>query len=136
MPFVDFGVPGSCCPEGMRCIVQRSWSSLAPACHSPFPRTRAVRLEGVPTAHSAGALAAEFGRTDPCVWPSAEGRARGASVMPLYPSAPATADRNPGLYELLTLVDVLRLGRARERARAKVILRERILADAPDGAPA
>ena len=47
--------------------------------------------------------------------------------MPLYAAAPATAARNPELYELLALVDAVRLGRARERTRAKQLLRERIM---------
>jgi len=55
------------------------------------------------------------------------GSLRGASVVPLYAAAPATAVRNPALYELLALVDAVRLGRARERTRAKQLLRERIM---------
>ena len=92
-----------------------------------FPAEAGAESRGVPTAHSAGALAAEFGASDPFVWPSIDGRIRGASVAPLYAAAPATAVRNPALYELLTLVDAVRLGRARERARAKQLLRERIM---------
>lgn len=59
---------------------------------------------------------------------------RGASVVPLYDGAAATAERNPALYELLALVDAVRLGRARERTRAKQVLQERIVAaSAPAG---
>jgi DNA-binding Lrp family transcriptional regulator len=83
-------------------------------------------VRGVPTAHSAPPLAAEVLDSDPVVWPSVEGQVRGASVEPLYPGAPATAQRNPDLYELLVLVDALRIGRARERQRAKAILHERL----------
>lgn len=56
------------------------------------------------TAHAAGELAAEFGVSDPLVWPSVAGSVRGASVMPLYAAAPATAARNPALYELSSVV--------------------------------
>jgi len=58
------------------------------------------------------------------------GTVRGASVEPLYEAAPATAIRNPPLYELLALVDAVRLG----RARAKQLLRARIMPAASDGA--
>jgi len=88
---------------------------------------------GVPTAHSAPLLAAEILESDPVVWPSMEGEARGASIQPLYPGAPSTARRNPDLYELLTLVDALRIGRARERQRAKALLHDRLAAANPDG---
>ncbi len=36
-----------------------------------------------------------------------------------YPSVPGAARRHPMLYELLALVDALRLGRARERGMAE-----------------
>ena len=41
--------------------------------------------------------------------------------MPLYPSAPAAALRNPALYENLALFDALRMGNARERNLAAEI---------------
>ncbi len=99
-----------------------------------FPASAGVESRGVPTAHSAGALAAEFGGRDALVWPSVHGAMRGASVTPLYASAPSTAAKNPSLYELLTLVDAVRLGRARERARAKALLRGRLESAAKIGA--
>jgi len=92
-----------------------------------FPAEAGAESRGVPTAHSAGELSAEFGVSDPLVWPSIAGSVRGASVLPLYAAAPATAMHNPALYELLALVDAVRLGRARERTRAKQLLRERIM---------
>jgi len=91
----------------------------------PGPETR-----GVPTAHTAPPLAAEFPDADPVVWPAVEGDRRGAAVEPLYAGAPATALRNPPLYALLTLVDALRVGRARERQRARVLLQESLAAAA------
>ena len=99
-----------------------------------FPAEPGAESRGVPTAHSAGHLAEEFGASDPLVWPSLAGNVRGASVTPLYAAAPATAAHNPPLYELLALVDAVRLGRARERARAKQLLRDRIMTAASDGA--
>ncbi len=92
-----------------------------------FPAEAGAESRGVPTAYSAGELAAEFGASNPLVWPSITGSVRGASVVPLYAAAPTTATQNPALYELLALVDAVRLGRARERTRAKQLLRERIM---------
>jgi DNA-binding Lrp family transcriptional regulator len=101
-----------------------------------FPAEAGAESRGVPTAHAAGVLGEGFSTTEFLVWPSVEGRARGASVVPLYDGAASTAARNPALYELLALVDAVRLGRARERIRAKQLLRERLaVATVPSGTP-
>lgn len=92
-----------------------------------FSATLGPETRGIPTAHSAPPFADELSDDNPIVWPSASGKVRGASVTPLYPGAPATARLNPPLYELLAAVDEVRIGRARERERAKSFLRERIL---------
>lgn len=48
------------------------------------------------------------------VWPSAEGEIRGQALVPLYPAAPTVARLNPGLWMLLSLVDLIRVGGTRE----------------------
>ena len=58
--------------------------------------------------------------------PFAEGSVRGIALVPLYPSAPAAALRNPALYENLALFDALRMGNARERNFAEKLLKERL----------
>lgn len=75
-------------------------------------------VRGVPTAHSAPPLSEEIVADDHVVWPSAEGSIRGAGIPPLYPGAPGLQVRAPKLYQALTLVDALRVGRARERSLA------------------
>lgn len=96
-----------------------------------FPVELGPVTRGVPTAHSAPRLgahlqprAADTPAEDVLVWPHEDGTMRGVSLTPLYRAAPATAKRNPELYELLTLVDALRIGRARERQLAKMLLRQ------------
>lgn len=91
-----------------------------------FPAEIGAEARGVATAHAAPLLANEFPDADPVVWPDLDGRQRGAAIEPLYAAAPATARNNPELYHLLTLVDALRMGQARERARAKALLHERL----------
>ena len=91
-----------------------------------FAATPGAEVRGVPTAHAAPPLAAEFTAANAYVWPSAEGLVRGESLEPLYAGAMHTATTNPALYELLGLVDALRAGRARERQRARDYLRQRI----------
>lgn len=85
---------------------------------------------GIPTAHAAPPLAAQIASTKelPPVWPDPAGTVRGESFEPLHRAAPEAARRDPGLYELLALVDALRGGRARERTLAQAELEARLLA--------
>ena len=57
-----------------------------------------------------------------CVWPDARGNSKGQAVKPLYKSAPKAVKLDPYLYELLALVDAIRLGNTRESSLAKNLL--------------
>jgi len=80
---------------------------------------------GVPTAYSAPPLAGQILHERALVWPSASGQVRGDSLIPLFSGAPRLIDRYQPLYELLSLVDAIRVGQARERKLAIEILAER-----------
>ena len=58
--------------------------------------------------------------------PYAEGSVRGVEFSPLYKNVPKAALGDSKLYELLTLVDAIRDGRARERDLAVRELTARI----------
>ena len=94
-----------------------------------FPGQLGPETRGVPTAHSGPDLSGVVLHSEPVVWPSRLGEARGASLAPLCKGAPAMKERNPELYRLLTVVDALRIGRARERSIAQELL-EKLLLDA------
>ena len=83
---------------------------------------------GVRTAWAAPVLSGRFGPTDdlPPVWPSPEGEARGLTVDPLHAAAVALATSDPWMYEMLALIDGIRLGDARVRGVARELLRERL----------
>ena len=86
------------------------------------------RVRGVPTAHS-GPVLADLLSGDPAgavVWPSKAGKSLGQALEPLYPQAAISMERAPELYEVLTLVDALRLGRRRDSTLAMQRLRERL----------
>jgi DNA-binding Lrp family transcriptional regulator len=87
-----------------------------------FPGRLGAESQGVPTAHSGPALAEHLPAVDAIVWPSADGKARGSSLVPLCASAPEFVDSNEVLYRWLTLVDALRVGRARDRRLAEEML--------------
>lgn len=60
------------------------------------------------------------------VWPDPTGPSRGTGLPPLYAGAPSAARSDPLLYDLLTLVDAIRIGAARERQMAADTLAERL----------
>jgi hypothetical protein len=91
-----------------------------------FPAALGAPERGVPTAHAAKPLANEVDAEDALVWPSEHGNVLGTAIAPLYDGAPELPSRCPRLYELLTLTDALRVGRARERKLAIATLRERL----------
>lgn len=94
-----------------------------------FPARSRELTRGLPTAWAAPAMAGKIsgGEQIPPVWPDPDGQVQGAAVKPLYSSVPHAARRDPALYDLLALVDALRLGRARERAMAEEELGQRLI---------
>lgn len=94
-----------------------------------FPAREGEPARGVPTAWAAPVLESVFKSVEGAspVWPHPLGKSRGPSVAPLYKSAPDAALRDPALYDLLALVDALRLGRARERKAAMELLDGKVL---------
>ena len=117
-------------PDARRVMVPSLLDFLVHGVPYAFPGVLGAEARGVPTAWSAPPLAGDFRDAEPVVWPSASGRLRGQSLTPLYGGAPGVAKGRPDLYELLALVDALRIGRARERARASAQLRARLQAGA------
>ncbi len=85
-----------------------------------------AEAQGVPTAHAGPLLSKHIESAGPIVWPGVEGQVRGQSLIPLYEGAAGLTSRAPELYDLLTLVDALRVGRARERRLATELLETRL----------
>jgi len=83
---------------------------------------------GLPTAWAAPPLSGRIAASEenPPVWPDPEGSVQGQAIRPLYRSVPKAAKSDPELYDLLALVDALRIGRVRERKLASEELSERL----------
>lgn len=98
-----------------------------------FPASQKEVTRGMPTAWAAPILSGKISASDQIapVWPDPEGQVKGAAVQPLYRSVPGSARRDPALYELLALVDALRIGRARERNLAEKEITTRLNAHVP-----
>jgi DNA-binding transcriptional ArsR family regulator len=83
--------------------------------------------KGIPTSISEEFFKTKIISENQFVWPHLEGKARGESLSPLYPGAVDAALADKRLYSLLALIDVLRIGRAREINMARAELKKRIL---------
>lgn len=87
-----------------------------------FPPILGREARGVPTAYAAPALRDRFVVEQGVVWPDVRGSERGLALVPLYPQATKLPERAPQVYRMLTLIDAVRIGRARERSAALVEL--------------
>jgi len=91
-----------------------------------YPAKRGCITSGVPTSYAAPVLIGFTKGSDPIpVWPYVEGKERGMSLEPLYPSVPKSVSLFPDnqFYDLLCLVDILRDGNSREREHAMKLLK-------------
>jgi hypothetical protein len=61
------------------------------------------------------------------VWPYAKGNDRGQAIEPLFNPVVEASLKDKELYELLTMVDAIRVGKIREKEIAKKELEKRIL---------
>lgn len=80
-----------------------------------FPAEPGTMVKGIPTAHSAPPINEHISEgKDIYVWPYAKGSKRGQAIEPLYKTLPAIVHEDQLFYELLAIVDAIRVGRARE----------------------
>lgn len=93
-----------------------------------FPAKLGAPQRGVATGFAAPMLEGQLvsSGADIHVWPYAEGTLRGASIAPLFKSVPEAALKDERLYELLALVDAIRLGNQREANLAQDGFEERM----------
>lgn len=90
-----------------------------------FPQQPGAITTGMPTAHSAPVLAGNLVSQEPYVWPDPEGTIRGQAIEPLHGAVAAACRKDPRLYDLLALIDALRVGKVREQNLAKDLLKKR-----------
>ncbi len=89
-----------------------------------FPQRPGNISRGIPTAHSHPFMKALFNSDQIYVWPDAKSDDKGLSVQPLYPAVVSAVKKDEQLYLLLALVDVLRMGKTREKEAAIIKLKE------------
>jgi hypothetical protein len=93
-----------------------------------FPQRPGPMVRGMPTAHSAPPLHRLVQSGEAVyVWPYVDGTVRGEAIEPLYRTVPQAARIDERFYELVALVDAIRVGKPREVTLAVVELKKRIL---------
>ncbi len=92
-----------------------------------FPTEPGSIVKGIPTAHSASPIKEHIASGEEVyVWANARGTHRGQAIEPLYKSLPQIAQEDRLFYELLTIVDTIRVGRVREIKIAIEELKKRL----------
>lgn len=93
-----------------------------------FPAKLGEVVRGIATSYAAPSLSKDIikGSEPIPVWPYGEGDERGVALKPLYACVPESIAKHPDplFYDLLSLIDAIRSGRARERELAKLRLLE------------
>jgi hypothetical protein len=84
-----------------------------------FPQEPGRLVRGMLTAHSHPFMKQHIRSEANYVWADHDGEFMGESIDPFYERQVEAAKDDPILYKLLALVDVIRVGRAREIAIAK-----------------
>jgi hypothetical protein len=84
-----------------------------------FPQEPGRIIRGMLTAHSHPFMKEHIRSENNYVWADHESEFMGESIEPFYEKQIDAAKEDPLLYKLLALVDVIRVGRAREVAIAK-----------------
>lgn len=82
---------------------------------------------GIATAHSASPLNKVIvSEKDVYIWAYAKGNLRGQAIEPLIKHAAEIVKTDNDLYELMTLIDAIRVGKTREKQIAATILTEKL----------
>ena len=95
-----------------------------------FPTEPGAMVKGIPTAHSASPIKEHISSgADVYVWSYAKGNIRGQAIEPLYKTIAASGHDDKLFYELLVIIDTIRVGRVREISFAIEELEKRLLHD-------
>jgi hypothetical protein len=89
-----------------------------------FPAEPGQMVRGIPTAHSAPILKDYIISDETYVWKSANGQAKGQSILPLYSNQVRAVLEDEKLYSMLALTDSIRVGQVREVEKALELLKQ------------
>lgn len=93
-----------------------------------FPAEVGVLAAGLPTAYSKpGFKFVKQSKDQIYVWADSNGIVKGTSIKPIHPSLPNACRHDEKLYELAALLEMIRIGRAREKKIAAEKIHEIIM---------
>ena len=108
----------------------QGWEELLPMLKYIYPTQTGGITIGMPTSFGAAPLNSIMQSGDDLipVWACGHCKTKGLRVEPLYPKIPDALVQFPDInfYELLTLVDALRIGTSRDQGYAKKLLHEKL----------
>lgn len=79
-----------------------------------FPQQPGTMVKGIPTAHSQKAIKDNFISDINYVWSDPKGEIMGLQIEPFYPKQVQAAKNDGVFYELMALLDIVRVGKIRE----------------------
>lgn len=114
--------------DGLRVIKPALQEFLLHGVRYAFPAVFGGISQGIATAAAGPTLSGLLlaAPENPTVWPYVHGKSRGPALCPLYPLATEAALKDHELYDLLTLVDAIRIGAARDRELARDEIAKRL----------
>ncbi|MFA6945785.1 MAG: hypothetical protein WC220_07745 [Pedobacter sp.] len=83
-----------------------------------FPAQLGPVMQGMYTAHSESSLYLSFSSEEKLVWADGQGKERGSTILPLYPTVVKAVRKDRLLYKLLALCDIIRTGNTADRNKA------------------
>jgi hypothetical protein len=89
-----------------------------------FPAQIGPVMQGIFTAHSESSLYLSFSSEEKLVWADEQGKERGQTIMPLYPTVVKAVRKDRILYKLLALCDIIRIGSSSDKNKAVWQIRE------------
>ena len=89
-----------------------------------FPAQLGPVMQGILTAHSESSLYLSFSSEEKLVWADEQGKERGQTIMPLYPTVVKAVRKDRLLFKLLALCDIIRIGNSSDKNKAVWQIRE------------
>lgn len=92
-----------------------------------FPQAPGPMTKGMATGHSHNYFKSSIVSNEMYVWPDPNGKDYGQAIEPLYNNQVKAAKEDSLLYEILAMLDVIRVGKNREKKVAVNYLRKLLL---------
>lgn len=89
-----------------------------------FPAQLGPVMQGIFTAHSESSLYLSFSSEEKLVWADEQGKERGQTIIPLYPTVVKAVRKDRILCKLLALCEIIRIGNSSDKNKAVWQIRE------------